>query len=58
MALESHLFFRSFLSWMYGIPAIIVINNSEKHQRLGDMWANTIVVDINDPQQFLFEDEY
>jgi uncharacterized RDD family membrane protein YckC len=30
---------------LYGIPAIIAIRNSDKHQRLGDMWANTIVVD-------------
>ena len=35
----------------YGIPAIIAIKNSEKHQRIGDMWAKTIVVDTKDPQQ-------
>lgn len=27
-----------------GIPAIIAIKNSDKNQRLGDMWAKTIVV--------------
>ncbi|WP_026705877.1 RDD family protein [Flavobacterium soli] len=32
----------------YGIPAIIAIKNSEKHQRLGDMWAKTIVIDTKD----------
>lgn len=37
----------------YGIPAIIVIRNSEKHQRIGDMWAKTFVVDTSDPEQYL-----
>jgi uncharacterized RDD family membrane protein YckC len=36
----------------YGIPAIIAIKNSDKHQRLGDMWAKTIIVDTNDPEQY------
>jgi uncharacterized RDD family membrane protein YckC len=36
---------------LYGIPAIFAIKNSEKHQRLGDMWAKTIVVDIKDTEQ-------
>jgi uncharacterized RDD family membrane protein YckC len=36
----------------YGIPAIIAIKNSEKHQRLGDMWAKTIVVDTKDTEQY------
>ena len=36
----------------YGIPAIITVKNSGKHQRLGDMWAKTIVVDIKDPEQY------
>lgn len=35
----------------YGIPAIIAINVSDKHQRLGDMLANTIVVDLTAPEQ-------
>lgn len=35
-----------------GIPAIIAIKNSEKHQRLGDMWAKTIVVNTQDAEQF------
>lgn len=38
---------------LYGIPAIIAIKNSEKHQRIGDMWANTVVVDITDPEQYI-----
>jgi uncharacterized RDD family membrane protein YckC len=36
----------------YGIPAIIAIKNADKHQRLGDMWAKTIIVYINDPEQY------
>lgn len=35
----------------YGIPAIIAIKNSDKHQRIGDMWAKTIVIDTTDPEQ-------
>ncbi|WP_316843027.1 RDD family protein [Pedobacter gandavensis] len=35
----------------YGIPAFIAIKFSEKHQRLGDMLAGTIVIDISDPEQ-------
>ena len=36
----------------YGIPAIITIKNTEKHQRLGDLWAKTIVIDTMDAEQF------
>jgi len=39
--------------FIYGIPAIIAIKNSDRHQRLGDMWAKTIVVDKKDKEQFL-----
>ena len=28
---------------MYGLPAIIAIKNSERHQRLGDMWARQLL---------------
>jgi uncharacterized RDD family membrane protein YckC len=35
----------------YGIPAIIAIKNSDKHQRIGDMWAKTIVIDTKDVEQ-------
>jgi uncharacterized RDD family membrane protein YckC len=35
----------------FGIPAIIAIKNSAKHQRIGDMWAGTIVVDLKDKEQ-------
>lgn len=37
---------------LYGIPAIIAIKNSDKHQRIGDMWAKTIVVDTADREQY------
>ncbi|MDX9852965.1 MAG: RDD family protein [Tenuifilaceae bacterium] len=39
--------------YFYGIPALIAIKHSSTHQRLGDMWAGTIVVDTKDPEQFL-----
>lgn len=52
----SHAFKRHLLDCIdivfYGIPALIAIKNSEKHQRLGDMWAQTIVVDTSDFEQF------
>lgn len=38
--------------FIYGIPAIIAIKNSDKHQRLGDMWAKTIIVDTTDREQY------
>lgn len=36
----------------YGIPAIIAIKYSDKHQRIGDMLAGTIVIDTTDPEQY------
>lgn len=38
--------------YILGLPAIIAIRKSDKHQRLGDMWANTVVIDITDPEQY------
>ena len=38
--------------FFYGIPAIIAIRNTEKHQRIGDLWAKTIVVDTTDTEQY------
>lgn len=40
---------------IYGIPAIIAIKNTDKHQRLGDLWAKTIVVDTKDTEQYLIK---
>jgi uncharacterized RDD family membrane protein YckC len=34
--------------FMYGIPGIICISKTPKHQRLGDLWANTLVVKTTD----------
>ncbi|MDB5129770.1 RDD family protein [Mucilaginibacter sp.] len=34
--------------FMYGIPALICISKTPKHQRLGDLWANTLVVKATD----------
>jgi len=31
--------------FFFGIVGIITINNTEKNQRLGDIWAKTIVID-------------
>ena len=40
---------------IYGIPAIIAIKNTDKHQQLGDLWAKTIVVDTKDTEQYLIK---
>jgi uncharacterized RDD family membrane protein YckC len=37
--------------FIWGIPAFISINNTDKKQRLGDLMAKTIVIDSNDPDQ-------
>src|ERR1035437_7762239 len=34
--------------FMYGIPAFICISKTSKHQRLGDLLANTVVVKSSD----------
>jgi uncharacterized RDD family membrane protein YckC len=39
------------VAW-YGIPALITIKYTEKHQRLGDLVAKTIVVDTEDETQY------
>jgi uncharacterized RDD family membrane protein YckC len=33
---------------LYGIPAMICISKTEKHQRLGDLWAGTLIVKKED----------
>lgn len=38
--------------FVWGLPAIIAISKSNYHQRLGDMWADTIVVYTKDAEQF------
>lgn len=32
--------------FFFGIPAIIAIKNTPKKQRLGDLWAKTVVVKV------------
>ncbi|HSZ85598.1 MAG TPA: RDD family protein [Puia sp.] len=36
----------------WDIPGIIAIKNTDKHQRLGDLWEKTIVVDTKDAKQY------
>ena len=35
--------------FLFEIPALIAIKNTDKHQRLGYLWAKTIVVNLRDP---------
>lgn len=37
--------------WPFGILGILLIKNTRYNQRLGDLWAKTIVIDKNDPLQ-------
>lgn len=39
--------------WPFGIFGIVLIKHTKFNQRLGDLWAKTIVLDINDPKQGL-----
>lgn len=39
--------------FMWGIPAIVAIKNTDKNQRLGDLWAKTIVVKPEELEQKL-----
>ncbi len=34
--------------FFFGLIAVVTIKNTDKHQRLGDIWANTIVVNSKD----------
>ncbi len=34
--------------FIWGIPAIIAIKNTDKNQRLGDLWAETVIMKIVD----------
>lgn len=36
----------------FGLPSFILVCNTGQHQRLGDIWAGTIVVDMKDPEQY------
>ena len=41
--------------WPFGIPGIILIKHTKYNQRLGDLWAKTVVLDTNDLEQGLKE---
>ena len=51
-ALKRHLLDPIDILVFFGLPALIFINTTEKHQRLSDLWADTIIVDINDLEQY------
>lgn len=36
---------------IYGIPALICINKTLLHQRIGDIWAGTVVVKLSDIEE-------
>lgn len=38
--------------WFFGLIGILLIKNTKYNQRLGDIWAKTIVIDSKDNQQF------
>ncbi|MHC0445785.1 RDD family protein [Flavobacterium sp. 3-218] len=38
--------------WFFGLLGILLIKNTKYNQRLGDLCANTIVVDTKDSEQF------
>ncbi|MBW1656621.1 RDD family protein [Flavobacterium quisquiliarum] len=38
--------------WFFGLLAILLIKNTKYNQRLGDLCAQTIVIDTKDDQQF------
>ncbi|MCU4177800.1 RDD family protein [Carboxylicivirga sp. N1Y90] len=42
--------------YTFGIIGIIAIKNSKYNQRLGDIWATTIVIDIKDKEQGIIID--
>lgn len=37
--------------WPFGLIGILTIKNTEYNQRLGDLWAKTVVIDSNDAEQ-------
>lgn len=38
--------------WFFGLLGILLIKNTKYNQRLGDIWAKTIVLDTKDSTQF------
>ncbi|WP_423148115.1 RDD family protein [Rubrolithibacter danxiaensis] len=38
--------------YIYGIPALVAIKFTDRHQRLGDLVAKTVMVDLDDETQY------
>lgn len=36
---------------LFGLVGIITIKNTEKHQRVGDLWAKTVVISLKSPNK-------
>jgi uncharacterized RDD family membrane protein YckC len=45
-SIKRHLFDSIEMFMFFGLITIIVIKNSDKNQRLGDIWAKTIVIEV------------
>ena len=43
------------ISWCFGLLAFTLVKNTNRHQRLGDIWANTVVLTKDDSIQFDFD---
>ncbi|HAW20991.1 MAG TPA: RDD family protein [Flavobacteriales bacterium] len=41
--------------WPFGLLGLLTIKNTAYNQRLGDLWAKTVVIDTSDPEQGLKE---
>ena len=37
--------------WLFGLIGILLIKNTKFNQRLGDIWAKTVVIDTTDKEQ-------
>lgn len=48
-----HLFDPVDILGCYGLIAYISIRRTEKHQRIGDLIARTVVIDKSDPEQYV-----
>lgn len=42
--------------WPFGVLGILMIKNTKSNQRLGDLWAKTVVIDTSDPEQGSMQD--
>ena len=51
-SIKRHLFDSIEMFMLFGLITIIIIKNSDKNQRLGDIWAKTIVINVKKNQNF------